>query len=72
MNMKRKLTLTLAIGALGISLANADDWFVMNWSGTVHYYDSSGRMVTKGYSSRDVLRTIADNNGLNPNDLVLV
>jgi hypothetical protein len=73
-NMKRKmkLILTLAIGTLGIFLVNAEDWFQINWSGTVHFYDSTGRMVTKSYSARDVVRTIADNNGLNPNDLVLV
>ena len=44
----------------------------MNWSGTVHYYDGTGRMVTKSYSSKDVLKIIADNNGINPSDLALV
>ena len=62
----------LSLSLLASGLAKADDWFQITWSGTVHYYDSSGRMITKGYSSKDVLNTIAANYGLNASDLVLV
>jgi len=72
MKMKSKLTLMLAIGLFGAASSKAEDWFQMNWSGTVHYYDGSGRMVTKSYSSKDVLKTIADNNSISVSDLVLV
>ncbi len=72
MKIKSRLALTLAFGLVGAASAKADDWFTMTWSGTVHYYDSSGRMITKGYSARDVLNTIANNYGLNASDLVLV
>jgi hypothetical protein len=72
--MKTRLVLgaLLAFGLAQPLICKADDWFQMNWSGTVHYYDASGKMVTKGYTARDVIKVIADNNGLNPNDLVLV
>ena len=52
--------------------SHADDWFQISWSGTVRYQDAAGRMVAKGYSSRDVLNIIAVNYGLNASDLVLV
>jgi hypothetical protein len=72
--MKTKSTLAtiLSLALLAPGLAKADDWFQITWSGTVHFYDSSGKMITKGYSSRDVLNTIAVNYGLNASDLVLV
>lgn len=70
--MTGKLAVTLSLSILALNSSRADDWFQINWSGTVHYYDSTGRMITKGYSSKDVIKTIATNNGLNPNDLVLV
>src|SRR3954471_14357534 len=72
--MKTKSTLAtiLSLSLLATGLSKADDWFQISWSGTVHYYDSSGRMITKGYSSRDVLNAVAVNYGLNASDLVLV
>src|SRR5437764_214939 len=70
--MKTKCSLALCLTLIALASARADDWFQISWSGTVHYYDDSGRMITKGYSSRDVLNTIADNYGLKASDLVLV
>jgi hypothetical protein len=72
MKTKSTLAIALSLSLLAVDSSKADDWFQMTWSGTVHYYDSTGRMITKGYSSRDVLSTIAANNGLNASDLVLV
>jgi hypothetical protein len=72
--MKRKniLATVLSLSLLATSSSKADDWFQLTWSGTGYYYDSSGKMITKSYSSRDVLNTIAANYGLNASDLVLV
>jgi hypothetical protein len=72
MKTKCTLALILSISVLADGLSKADDWFQISWSGTVHYYDSSGRMITKGYSSKDVLNTIAANYGLSTSDLALV
>src|SRR5215470_5758740 len=72
MKTKHTLATILSLSLLASSLVKADDWFQITWSGTVHYYDSSGKMITKGYSSKDVLNTVAANYGLNASDLVLV
>src|SRR5437762_2951639 len=73
MKTSHTLAWILSFGLLSISAARADDWFQISWSGTVHYYDSAtGRMITKGYSSKNVLNTVAVNYGLNASDLVLV
>src|SRR5579862_8168501 len=72
MKFKNTMALALAFGVSGICSLKADDWFAMNWSGTMYILDSSGRLVAKSYSAKNAVATIAANNGLNPNDLVLV
>ena len=67
MKTRNILGLTLAIGLLQPLISRADDWFAISWRGTFH---SAG--ATRSYTDKDVVKTIAGNNGLDSKDLVLV
>jgi len=64
------LALTFSLCAIGIS--KADDWFQINWSGTVYTVDANGKLVAKSYSAKNILALYAENYGLKASDLVLV
>src|SRR2546423_9677785 len=66
------LGLITAISLIQPLLASDQDQFAISWRGTIHYNDGTGRSLSKSYTDRDVVKTIADNNSLNPNDLILV
>jgi hypothetical protein len=70
--LKNATALAFTFCVIGICSSRADDWFAMNWSGTMYTLDSSGKLIAKSYSAKNVVATIAANNGLNPGDLVLV
>ncbi|HLP77716.1 MAG TPA: hypothetical protein VK327_12460, partial [Candidatus Paceibacterota bacterium] len=71
MRIKTALILTLA-GLLSTPLLHATEMFQISWKGKFYYTDPRGRVVSRSYSDKDVIRVIAQNNGLNPNDLVMV
>src|SRR5438067_392295 len=68
------LGLAVAVGLMQPSLSRAQEVFqyAISWRGTAHYDDGTGRIVTKSYSDKDAVKAIADDNGLNPKDLILV
>jgi hypothetical protein len=72
MKMKTVAALGLAVAALFGPLAEARDMFQMSWKGTIHYYDSNGRAVTKSFTDRDVVQKLATDAGVDPRDYVLV
>lgn len=72
MKMKTTLQFILAASVLQTMALKAEDWFVINWSGTQYYTTDAGKVVAKSYSSRDVLNQIASNVGVSPSDLLLV
>ena len=61
------LTFAIALGLIQPLASYADDLFAISWRETVH----SGT-TTRSYTEKDVVNTIAINNGLDPKDLVLV
>src|SRR5438874_696533 len=72
MKIGNLLGLAIGIGLTQPLLLHAQDMFAISWRGTIHYDDGTGRTVTKSYSDKDAVKMIADNNGLDPRDLVLV
>src|ERR1051325_8692841 len=64
--------LAVAAGAIQPSLSSADDLFLLNWRGTAYTTDSLGRVVARSYSGNEIVQKIAQDNGLNPAELVLV
>src|SRR6266850_1206699 len=74
MKMRNILGLAIAIGLMQPLFSNAQDVYVfpISWRGTVRYDDGTGRMVTKSYTDKDAVKTIADHTGLDPKDLMLV
>src|SRR5205823_5336341 len=66
------LGLAVAVGLMQPLASSAQDMFAISWRGTAHYDDGTGRIVTKSYSDKDAVKVIADDNGLNPKDLILV
>ena len=62
----------LVLAVLQTLAAKAEEFFVISWSGTQYYANDAGRVVAKGYSSRDVINRVANNIGVNPSDLLLV
>ena len=66
------LAFATAIGLTQPLLASNLDGFAISWRGTLTYTDSTGRMVRKSYTDKDAVKTIADNNGLDARDLILV
>ena len=64
--------LAVAAGLLQPSLSFADDLFLLNWRGTAYTTDSSGRVIARSYSGNEIVQQIAQDNGLNAADLVLV
>src|SRR5437588_8445592 len=66
------LAFLLTIGVSRPLFAAPQDAFAISWRGTIHYNDSTGRMITKSYTDKDAVKTIADNNGLDAKDLILV
>src|SRR5207237_10313014 len=66
------LGLAIAIGLMQPLASSAQDMFAMSWRGTVHTDDGTGRGITKSYSDKDVVKVVADHNGLNAKDLILV
>lgn len=49
-----------------------NDGFAISWRGTLTYNDSTGRMVAKSYTEKDVVKRIADNTGLDARNLIMV
>lgn len=69
------LAFATAIGLTQPLLSNGQittDGFAISWRGTIHYNDGTGRMISKSYTEKDAVKTIADANSLNANDLILV
>src|SRR6267142_6744714 len=66
------LAFASAIGLANPLFASDQDQFAISWRGTIHYNDGTGRMITKSYTDKDVVKTIADANSLNPNDQIMV
>src|ERR1041385_5820282 len=63
--------LAVAAGAMQPSLSFADDLFLLNWRGTA-YTQANGIVTARSYSGNEMVQKIAQDNGLNAADLVLV
>jgi hypothetical protein len=72
MKMRTVFLLGIALGLLQPALGQANELFQISWKGKIYFTDGTGKVVSKPFSDKDVVRVIAQNNGLNPNDLVLV
>lgn len=72
MKIQNLLMLSLLTACLEPAVAQADDLFQISWKGKVYYTDTSGKVVSKSFTDKDVVQVIANNNGLDPKDLVLV
>lgn len=60
------------LGLVSTPLLHATEMFQLSWKGKFYYTDTRGKVTSKSYSDKDVVRVIAQNNGLDPKDLVLV
>lgn len=76
--MKGILMKLFSVLALGLTLgllqpaAFANDLFQLSWCGRVYYTGANGKVVSKRFTEKDVIRVIARNNGIDPRGLVLV
>ncbi|HEU5126268.1 MAG TPA: hypothetical protein VFW05_19650 [Verrucomicrobiae bacterium] len=52
--------------------AFANDLFLLHWRGRVYYTAANGKVASKRFTEKDVIRVIARNNGIDPRGLVLV
>jgi hypothetical protein len=66
------LAFATGIGLTQALLASNLDSFAISWRGTLTYNDGTGRMVRKSYTEKDVVNKIAENNGLDARNLILV
>src|SRR4029077_6645266 len=62
----------LMIGLIQPLVSNGVEMFQLSWKGTVHYTDGAGNLVSKSFTEKDVVRVLAQERGLDPDDLVLV
>jgi hypothetical protein len=52
--------------------SRADDLFQMSWRGTYYKNDSTGHIIAVQFSEQDFVNMVAQDNGLDPGDLVFV
>jgi hypothetical protein len=70
--MHKKLFLTLTIMAISCAALHADDLYRLSWKGTQYSNDDSGRVVARRFTEKDIVQQVAEHNGLDARDLVLV
>src|SRR5947209_7906377 len=73
-NMKMRVAIAVftTLAAFGQLKSRADDLFQMFWRGTYYKNDGSGHITAVNFSEQDFVNTVAQNNNLNPNQLVFV
>ncbi len=73
-DMKMRLVLAVIAASSFIQplSTKADDLFQMFWRGTYYKNDSTGHIIAVQFTEQDFVDQIAQNNGLNPADLVFV
>src|SRR6478752_1495922 len=60
-----KLTLIVTVFALqALSLFAQNHQYLLSWRGTAYATNSAGRVVATHFSERDIIKTIAENNGI--------
>jgi len=72
MKMRVAIALFTTLAAFGRFNADADDLFQMFWRGTYYKNDASGHIVAVNFSEKDFVNQVAQNNNLDPNQLVFV
>lgn len=72
MKMRTGLFLAVALGFLSCGTLRADDLFQLFWRVTYYTRNSSGHIVAVSFSEQDFVNQVAQNNNLDPSQLVLV
>jgi hypothetical protein len=72
MRMRIILAAVIAAGALDPLVSNADDLFQMFWRVNCYQKASNGRITVRRVTEQDFVNAVAQNNNLNPSDLVFV
>ena len=72
MKLRIVLLLIIAVGALNPLGSKADDLFQMFWHVNCYQKAANGRIAVRKLTEQDFVNEIAQNNNLNPADLVFV
>src|SRR6266436_1619405 len=72
MKTRSWLLVGTAVASLLATSLRADDLFQLSWHGTYYAKDSSGHIVAVRFTEQDLVNQVAQNNGLDPSQLVFV
>jgi hypothetical protein len=64
--------MTVAMGCLQSTAVRADDLFQLFWRVNCYTTNSTGHIISVGFSEQNYVNQVAQNNGLDPSQLVLV
>ncbi len=71
--MRIVVAILATFSCLGAYNLRADDLFQLYWRGTYYVKDAnSGHIIAVNFTEQDFVNEVAQNNGLNPGDLVFV
>ena len=72
MKIRTWLFLAVVFGCLHITAVRADDLFQLFWRGTYYQTNSTGHIIAVRFSEQDLINYVAQNTGMDPNQLVFV